>query len=202
MNQDNDQSTQQPGMMPEWFRDAAPNPEPPRKNRLPKMAVVVLGGVLLLGACVAIGVLAFTPKSTCFDLADYKELTGATLSDSLSPTDNFYADYMEFKDATVSYDNSSDGGQHGDALLQKIADFYKAHPSKPMIITVSGVYFAPTDEALTNQRISAIESSLLKAGIPSSVIAVTGATYIAPEDEGGGGGSEVTLAITSDPSCK
>lgn len=202
MNQDNNQSTQQAGVMPEWFKDTAPNPEPPRKKRSPKIALIIASSIIVLGVCIVIGLSIATPKSTCLDITDYKELTGVTLSDSLSPTDNFYTQYAQFKDNSVSYDSSVDGGQHGDVLIQKIVDFYKGHPSKPMVITVGGSYLTPSAETLTNQRISTVESSLLKAGIPSAIIAVTGANYIAPEDEGSGDSGEVTLAVTSDPSCR
>jgi|GEM_PF-2085649 len=202
MNQDDYQPTEQASQVPGWFAGTKSTATPPPKRKRVPVLVIIIATITLLGISAVIGLLMFTKESTCLNLADYREITGTTLTDDLSPTDNFYTDYVLFKDQSADYDNSNEGGQRGDHLVQRVADFYKNHPTKPMVITISGVYFGPETELLTNQRIATVESSLVRAGVPGGIVVVAAASYISPENDGSGDTGEITIAITSDQSCK
>ena len=205
MGPDNNQQPPQAGAVPEWFNPVSPIAPPP-KSKKTLMRVLIIGGItLLLCLVVAVVVIVTRQTSTCLDASDYKALTGVdTSSSDLSPTQSFYDSYTLFKDGVLTYDDSTDGGQHGNQLIQKIANFYKAHTAKPILITVSASYLTPDNELLTNQRIATVQSSLLAAGVPESVVVVSGASYITPEDaiEGDGDTGEISIAITSDTTCR
>ena len=204
MGQDDDQQPLQAGAMPAWFNPVNPASPPPKPKKSP-LRIVIIGGVILLICLVATLVFFVTRQpSTCLSVSDYKALTGVDTSDGFSPTETFYDNYVLFDGGALTYDNSTDGGLHGDALIHKIADFYKSHTTKPMLITISASYLTPENEELTNQRIATVRSSLLSAGVPESVVVVSGASYITPEDaiEGNGDTGEIAIAITSDSMCR
>jgi len=204
MGQDNNQQSPQTGTVPEWFTPVGSTPTPPLKpKKSPKFLLIIGGAILLLGViAVTIVTLARQP-STCLDASDYKALTGIDVADDLSPAESFYDSYTLFNDGTTTYDNTTDGGLYGESLLQKIADFYKSHSAKSMLITISAAYVLPENESITNQRIATVRSSLLKAGVPESTVVIVGATYVAPEDsiDGNGDTGEISISITSDTTC-
>lgn len=204
MGQDDNQQSPQTDSVPDWFNPASSLPTPPKPKKSPMLLFVIGGIILLMGLVVAIAFFTTRQPSTCLNASDYKALTGMDISDDISPTRTFYDSYILFEDGALTYDNSTDGGQYGDVLIRKIADFYKAHAAKPMLITISANYFTPDKEELTNQRIATIQSSLLSAGILESVVVVSGATYVTPEDaiEGAGDTGEIAIAITSDTTCR
>lgn len=204
MGQDDNQQSPQASSVPEWFNPVGPISTPPKPKKSPRLILITGGIILLLSLVAAIVFIATRQSSTCLDASDYKSLTGVDISSDLSPTETFYDGYILFEDGTLVYDNSTDGGQYGDRLIQKIADFYKTRTMKPMLFSISAGYFTADNESLTNQRIATVRSSLLKAGVPESVIVVSGASYITPEDavEGDGDTGEITIAITSGTACR
>lgn len=207
MNPNNNQPQQPNGSIPEWFNAAAtPAPQAPKPSIHTSKRIIIIAATAAV-IIASVGVIAFllsANSSSCLTSTDYKDLTGVSLASAPSPTDSFYTEYVLFNDGTSKYDDSSDDGAHGGGLINKIASFYKDHPKKSIIITVSASYFAAAGESLANERVTAVQSSLVAAGIPSGAIVVQGASLIEPEDaiEGDESNGETTIAITSDPTCR
>lgn len=209
MDQNNNpiQQSNQAPPIPEWFIEAAtPTPEPFQrpKSYKKKLFLIILASltVCILGI---IFTAVFSNNVTgCLDNKDYSALTGTNLKDPLSPTESFYSDYVLFKPSSTSYDNLSDGGLHGDQLIQKIADFYKERPTKPMTITVNATYTVLEGETVAKQQLASVQSDLRLAGIPDISISTKGTRYVEPEENpvSGADSGEITISITSSPTCR
>lgn len=186
----------------EWF-DSIQSPVPPEspKSSRKRHALIGLGVLIFLALVGTVTALVVNQGAACLDVNDYKTLTGTELSDSLSPSESFYTEYVLFKTGSTDYDDTTDSGEHGTQLIQKIADFYKITANKSVIITVGGNYFVATAATEAAERVQTVKSSLLLAGVPESVLKVVAPTYIEPEDTATTT-SETSIAITSASTCK
>lgn len=183
-----------------WFDSIqTPTPEPPGKSR--KKLFIIGGLLLVLFAAGLVAALFMNQSSPCLDKNDYKTLTSNDAEDSISPTGDFYTEYALFKTSTNEYDNSSDSGEHGEKLIQKIADFYKTVSKKSVVITIRGNYFVTDAKDRAEQHLNTVKSDLINAGVSEKVISTDAVTYIEPE-EPGDVDSETIIAITSATTCK
>lgn len=181
-----------------WFKSIrSPAPPPPTKSSKKLLIVACCVIVILFGAVVA--VLVFNREPACLDTSDYRALTGTDLADPISPAESFYTDYVLFKDTSATLDPS---GEHGDALIEKIANFYQTVHEKSIFIGVKATYFDADAQQRAQERTAAVKSNLLAAGIPSAQISVTYPMYIEPEEPGTTEESEVIITITSAASCR
>lgn len=190
-----DQATEQ------WFDSLqTPTPQPSlQKNRRLKHLFIGCGVLGFLAIAGTITALVVNQGPACLGADDYTSLTGETTGDILAPTDSFYTNYVLFANGT--YDNLTDSGEHGQQLIQKIANFYTAAKNKSVIVTVSANYFTADAKNEAEQHIGVIKSSLLNAGIPESIINIKSASYIEPEDSTASK-SEVIITVNSATSCK
>lgn len=184
-----------------WFDSIQTAPPEPPKNSRKKHLLIGLGILVLLAAAGTVTALIANERTACLNAADYKTLTGTELNDAFEPSDSFYTTYVLFKPNSNNYDNSTDSGEHGLQLIQKIADFYKITANKSVIITVSSNYFTTNAQTEAKEHVQKVKSSLVLAGISESSLEVTSPTYIDPEDVAAMT-SETTISVTSASTCK
>jgi hypothetical protein len=204
------ESTQQTESIPEWFRenDALRAIPPQPKKRFPKKYLIIAGVIVLI--LVAGGLIYMTVgASRCLDASDYEALTGIVLDNetasTLSSDDAFFSDYVAFKGNGIELDNSDNAQDHGDALIQKLSDFYQQRHAKPMLITVSGTYSNPDSVSLAGKRNAAVQSLLINAGIPKDIVTISSPRQLeASEDASSNSGNadiETDITITAGSTC-
>lgn len=157
---------------------------------------------------VVTGLIAFLVTTTadrrvvCLSTNDYETLTGVKPSaDTTISPGSFYTNTISF-DTNSSTPTPPSKSDQGSALLEKIAQFYKTLSTKSIQITVSGTYYTEGDKNLTNERITAIASSLQKAGVDQNAIQSAEASYTEPEDTVPTDSSVVTISVSSATSCQ
>lgn len=183
----------------DWF-DSLPTPpvQPPKKKSFKRFALIA-ASIILVGSVSAAFVVANQgPK--CLTTDDLKGLLEQTDIDPVSSASNYFFNYqIEFQANSNTY--SSSVSPTGSEITKQLGDFYKKHPDKSIVLTLSSTYFDDSAVALTNQRLATVRSDLIAADIPSDNIATEGPVKDTPEDS-----SEqintVTVAITSATTCK
>lgn len=185
----------------QWFESIqGPAPEPPKSSR--KKHLLIGAAVLLFLAVAGTATALFVSQGpACLNANDYKTLSGSDTTDLLSPTDSFYTDDVLFMAGSNNYDNSTDSGEHGKQLIQKIADFYKTSENKSILITISGNYFSSDAKSVVEDHIGTVKSSLMNAGVPDKIISAQTPVYIEPEDASTTG-SETIISVNSASTCK
>lgn len=187
-----------------WFDELeVPSPTPPKKSRKP---LVILLGIIVFLPLITVAVILMVSanqRTACLTSDDYKTLTGTTLTESISPTTNFYANAIAFQRGSISYDTTSDANVQGEQLLQKIAQLYKSQRTTSIQITVSSDYFAKDAAELAQKRIAAVQTSLINMGIASSDIQIIAPSYSELEEADSAPQDNVTttLSIVSYQTC-
>lgn len=172
----------------------------------PRILWFSLAGVAILLVAI-ISFVALGNPTSCFTTQDYAELHADSSADGVfNPKTNFYATSFLFQPATLVYEESSASNQT--AEIQRIATFYKNHHEKPMVISLTVMYDATGDEAMTAlaySRVDKLKGDLISAGIPQSLIKSNILSYNnSPEDindEQPDLPNGVTLELTSSATC-
>ncbi|MEO5949535.1 MAG: hypothetical protein ABIP74_03955 [Candidatus Saccharimonas sp.] len=201
------------GIAPEWFSGSnVPETKQPQQRKPPKKHLIIVGIVLtlvLVGGGLLYAMISRAP-STCLDANDYEALNGVVLDNeaiaSLTPGSTFFTDYVSFTTGSAEIDNSVDAEDHGVTLVQKLAKFYADRQIKPMRITVSASYLNTSSMVLATERIAAVRSALINAGIPEIVVTITSPMQVELDDETSIDSSdddiETNISIASDTTCK
>ena len=189
----------------EWFasiQDKPPGPSPQKPNRNKKWLIISSFGLFLLvgGSLLT---MSFYTTPTCLSRSDYKELTGIDWDNAteLDASDEFFSTYVAFKDDTTNYDNSTTDGDHGDALIKKIVNFYETRSNKSVIITIEGRYTMPDKKDVASLQAQAVKESLLRSGIPEDTIEAGDVWHVGFEDSDDALVS-IGLSVTSAESCR
>lgn len=190
-----------------WFQsvqDSAPTPPPPapapKKNKLPLIIILGVGSLMIVALTIVL--LIANKTAPCLTAADYATLTGVKVdAASLSPTTSFYTSPVSFTSGTNAYDNSTDEGATGSALVKKISDFYKDHSESSIILSIKGTYGAKEALGITEQRVDTVKASLIAQGVPEASIQVLVPEYLIPEEDTPGDASSILISITSSETC-
>lgn len=178
-------------------------PPAPEKRKSRKVLVIVATIVIAtLGVTATILFINNTDSSTCLSASDFKQFTGYAPDEPFTPAENFYTDYVAFKDSSPSTYDDEDNN-HGAVLITRIANFYKNSPKKSMNISITGDFISDTDEMLINQRIQTIYQNFLIQGVNDRDITVESASYTTAESEDDEQPSgNVYVIITGSDTCK
>ncbi len=194
-----------------WFNslpspEAPPTGPAPQKSSPKKLLIVSIAVIATLVFVAVISFLLFRPKS-CLTATHYRDLTGITLEEQLSPTDNFYTRTYDFAPGTDRY--AAEAKAASEKSFAKIGEFYRTHTGDTsIIITITSDFLSGTDDkASASQRIAKLKGSLNQAGVPDSAIHTVEPTAFTADGELSGDSEELKtakayLSITSDAACR
>lgn len=184
----------------EWF-DSLPDPatKPPKKNHTLVIVIGALSAVTIIMTVVALVIGGQSAR--CLTTNDLKSLLSVEELDAVSaPTLSFFSYPLEFLPATTTY-NDSAMDETGSMFIERIRNWYSNRSDASIVITLSADYFAETEKQLAEQRISRVKADLVAAGIAAENI-VTKQPFLNDPENDAELASTVTLAITSDVTCK
>lgn len=194
-------SQQQPSSLPSWFSTPqTPSPSPQKTGKKKFILLIALAVVLLIAMGTSLFLTSKRSSDMCLTRDDYKALVGSSTTDTLQPNQNFYTFYVDFADNTTTF--SSLDGRNANETIKKMGDFYKSHPNKTILFSIS-LDAATGKTDLAQQRITALKKALSAAGISESVISNSEPDELAQqEDEGLEFADTAAITITSADTCE
>lgn len=154
--------------------------------------ILALGSVVALLIVIALARFVTRQYSNaCLTGDDYKDLT----NQPMPPTDpkiNFYSYVMEYTNASTTSPDTQ-------PVVNALTSFYKSHPRKSIVITISGVNQAPATNTIAATRIESFTDQLIEGGVDSSAIDTSDPQFLGLDADYDG---VVTATITTGKECR
>lgn len=180
----------------DWLNSYSPQPAPPKKSRQKIIIIVIV--IIFVAICILVGALYLISQSrkTCLNESNYLSLSGRSMDDSIDPVENFYSLSVAFEtnSTNILKSNSSD------VSLEKLVDFYEAHSSTDIKLSIDATYSDQAATELALHRQSMIKSKFLNSNIDPSDITVNSPELVTPDDADTDG--IVIISMRSTSKCK
>lgn len=180
----------------DWLNSYAPQPAPPKKSRHKIIIFVIV--IIFVAICILVSAVYLISQSRkmCLSESNYLSLSGRPMNDSIDPVENFYSLSVAFEtnSTNILKSNSSD------VSLEKLVDFYKAHSSTDIELSIDATYSDQAATELALHRQSMIKSKFINSNIDPSDITVNSPELVTPDDADTDG--IVIISMRSTSKCK
>lgn len=167
---------------------------------------LIIASVLFIAAIV-VGIISSVRGSNnaCITPSDFKNFYGRQAYESeFHPKDSFFNNSYVF--LSESADLNTDDSDSIAIDAGNIAQFYLTHPNTPFFLNISAIYDeqAAIPKALAEQRNKIVQDSLIKAGLPGSIISsrTIDNSNIATDGEDVPDANLVTINMASSSDCQ